>query len=406
MHLALAQPQLISLAAGFVDQGSLPAEATAAALEGVLADPVLARVALQYGPTPGYPPLRQHLLEMLRTADRQPDSERGLSIEQVLLTAGSNQMLNLVSEVLLNPGEIVLCGAPCYFVYLGVLANLGAQPIGVAVDSEGMIPAALEARWRQLQQAGETARVKAIYLNNDFENPSSATLSLPRRHEIVELARRWSHELGRPLYVIEDAAYRELRYDGEDLPSLRALDPDGATVITTGTFSKSFSPGIRVGWGILPPSLVKPVCELKGNLDFGSPHFSQALMAKVLELGLFRPHVEKLRTVYRQKLQAMLAALDEFMRPIAGAAWDVPHGGLYVWLRLPEGLDAGQQGPLLARAMERGVLYVPGRLCYAAAGEPPRDNTIRLSFGVQSPANIRRGIELLAHAIQDCLSRA
>ena len=412
MHMALARPQLISLAAGFVDQETLPVEATRRAAEAVLADPLSARTSLQYGSTPGHPPLRQHLLDRLQLADGHPDAEKSLTIEQVILTAGSNQMLHLLGEVLLDPGDIVLCDAPSYFVYLGMLANLAARVVGVAVDDDGMIPAALEDRLKELKQRGELDRVKAIYINTDFENPSALTLSLARRGEIVELARRWSDNHGgsncnsggstrkpggpngtRRIFVIEDAAYRELRYAGRDLPSLRAFDPDGETVVTTGTFSKSFSPGVRVGWGILPNPLVRPVCELKGNIDFGSPHFSQMLMTKVLELGLFEPHVARLREGYRAKMNAMLAALEEFMRPIPGVKWRTPEGGLYVWLQLPAQIDTGSQGPLLSRAMEHGVLYVPGRFGFPSEGEPPRDNCIRLSFGVQSCANIRRGIE-------------
>ena len=409
MHLALARPQLISLAAGFVDQETLPVEATRRAAEAVLADPLSARTSLQYGPTPGHPPLRQLLLDRLREADGRPDNEKSLSIEQVVLTAGSNQMLHLLAEVLLDPGDIVLCDAPSYFVYLGMLANLGARAVGVAVDDDGMIPTALEDRLKRLKQSGELGRVKAIYINTDFENPSALTLSRARRGEIVDLARRWSDNIGgstrtHRIYVLEDAAYRELRYAGSDIPSLRAFDPDGETVITTGTFSKSFSPGIRVGWGILPKPLVRPLCELKGNIDFGSPHFSQMLMTKIFELGLYEAHVARLQHNYRTKMNAMLAALDEFMRPIPGVHWRTPEGGLYVWLQLPDRIEAGSKGPLLSRAMEHGVLYVPGRFGFPSEGEPPRDNCIRLSFGVQSCANIRRGVELLASAVKECVA--
>ncbi len=244
-------------------------------------------------------------------------------------------------------------------------------------------------------------RVKAIYLTSYYENPHTLSLSLERRAAVVDIARRYSGEF--PIYVIDDAAYRELRYAGENLPSLRAFDETGDTVIVAETFSKSFSPGVRVGWGVLPPALVGPVSSLKGNIDFGSPHLNQHLMSAVLERGLFEPHVELLRTSYRAKLEAMLQAMDDFLADIPGLSWPRPTGGLYVWLQLPAGLAAGPGGTLIEHALAEGVLYVPGEYCYPDEGEPCRHDRIRLSFGVQTPANIRLGIEALARAIRRSL---
>lgn len=395
MSRALANPALISLAAGFVDQQTLPAEPTRQALEAIFSDNSRARAALQYGTTPGYEPLREALLAEARTADGLGDD---LSIEQVILTAGSNQLLHLVVESLLDPGDIVLCAAPTYLVFLGTLGNIGARSVGVAADNEGMIPEALEESLQRIERAGELPRVKAIYLVTYFDNPSGVSMSLARRQRVVEIGRRWSRR-GR-IHVIEDAAYRELRYAGDDIPGLRSLDGTADTVVVAGTFSKSYSPGIRVGWGILPRHLIEPVCNQKGNIDFGSPNFSQHLMAKVLELGLFRPHVERIRAGYRAKLNAMLAAADEYLAPLAGVRWMQPAGGLYVWLRLPDEIDTGPAGKLFDAAVQEGVLYVPGQYCYPVEGEPVRRNTIRLSFGVQSCEKIRHGIESLSRAIR------
>ena len=219
---------------------------------------------------------------------------------------------------------------------------------------------------------------------------------------IVELVKRWSRR-GK-IRILEDAAYRALRYAGPDLPSLRAFDCDGDTVIHTQTFSKSFSPGIRVGWGILPRELVEPVCDQKGNIDFGSANLNQQLMTAVLEEGLFEPHGDKLRDTYRHKQAAMLEAADEFLAPLAGVRWMRPSGGLYVWLELPEDLPAGPSGRLFDAAVERGVLYVPGEYFYPGEGEPVLRNTIRLSFGGQSADRIRVGIESLARAIESVMA--
>jgi 2-aminoadipate transaminase len=402
MHQALAHPELISLAAGFVDPQSLPVEPTRAALEHVLSRPGWAQAALQYGTTAGYAPLRELLLERLRRADGYPRSLQQASIEQVVVTAGSNELLHLLVDTLCDPGDIVLCAAPSYFVFLGMLSNLGVRSIGVAADADGLIPEALHDALAALQRRGELPRVKAVYVTSYFDNPSSVTLAAARRGQIVELARRWSRQ--QRIYVLEDTAYRELRYEGDDLPSLRRWDDEGDTVVHTGTFSKSYSPGIRVGWGILPRALVAPVLDQKGNIDFGSPNFAQHLMAAVLELGLFDPHVEQLRAGYRVKLQAMLDAADEFLGNLPGVHWIAPRGGLYVWLTLPEEIDTGPAGMLYHQAVREGVLYVPGQYCFAREGIAPQHNTIRLSFGVQSPQRIRQGMECLGRAIGTLLS--
>jgi 2-aminoadipate transaminase len=395
MHLALQRPQLISLAAGFVDQHSLPVAATKQAMDALLGEPAAAQAALQYGTTHGFTPLREILLQRLLQADGGGIAP---ALDQVVLSAGSNELLHLVADAILDPGDIVLAGAPNYFVFLGMLGNLGARCIAVAADKHGLVPEALDATLRRLAATGEIERVKAVYVTSYFDNPTSVSVAAERRSEIVSVVKR--HSIRGTIFILEDTAYRELRYAGDDLPSLRAYDDAGDTVVCTGTFSKSFSPGIRVGWGILPRVLVEPVLAAKGNIDFGSPNLNQHLLAKVFELGLYEPHVETLRQTYREKLAAMLAAADEHLAPIGGVGYERPKGGLYVWLTVPEHVDTGTDGELFLRAMDAGVIYVPGRYCYPAEGDRPPDNTIRLSFGVQSAANIRRGVESLAGAIR------
>lgn len=397
MHKALAHPELISLAAGFVDQQSLPLGLTREALDAILSDPQRGRAALQYGTTQGYLPLREIIVDRHKQADGRPETETELSEDQVVVTAGSNQLLHLVSECLFDPGDIVLCTSPSYFVYLGVLQNLGVRAVGVDMDEDGMIPEALKEQFARLEASGELARVKAIYLVDYFDNPSSVTLSADRRPEIVDIAKKWSQE--GPIHILEDAAYRELRYAGEDVPSLRAFDAEGETVIVAGTYSKSFSPGIRVGWGILPKSLVEPVCGLKGNVDFGSPNFAQHLMAAVFEQELYEVHVQRLCREYHAKLKAMLDASEKHLAPLPGVEFLRPEGGLYVWLKVPAEIDTGPEGQLFDLALEEGILYVPGQYCFPAEGMPAARNTIRLSFGVQTPERIREGIEALARAI-------
>lgn len=394
MSRALENPDLISLAAGFVDNDTLPAEPVRQASAALLADPKAANAALQYGTTSGYPVLREMLLEHTRRVD---GLDASVTLEQVVVTAGSNQLLHLVSESLLNPGDIVLCASPSYFVYLGLLAGLGARAVGIASDGDGMIPEALEETLARLGAAGELGRVKAIYLVPYFDNPGGVTMPFERRAAVVDMAKRWSRR--QKIHVVSDEAYRRLRYWGDGIPSTRSCDEEGDTVIVASTFSKSFSPGIRVGWGILPPHLVGPVNDQKGNLDFGSPNFNQHLMAKVLEMGLFEPHVERICEEYRRKLTAMLEAADEHLRPLEGVEWIRPTGGLYVWVKLPEGIPTGMRDPLFDAAVREGVLYVPGEYCYPGEGEPVCRSAMRLSFGVQCCEKIREGVGKLGQAI-------
>ncbi|MFH1265306.1 MAG: PLP-dependent aminotransferase family protein [Planctomycetota bacterium] len=398
MAKTLANPEMVSLAAGFVDHETLPAEATAQALDQILSAPGTARTALQYGTTIGYPPLREALLNRLLMADRLSAEEMGLSTDQVVVTAGSNQLLYLLGDTLLDPGDVVICGAPSYFVVLGTLGNLGARTVGVEIDEHGLIPEAVDDELARFEAEGELGRVKLIYVCTYYDNPSGVTVPTERRAALLETVRRWSQR-GR-IHVIEDTAYRELRYYGDDVRSLRSFDGEGDTVIQVGSFSKSYSPGVRVGWGMLPPRLVGPLLSAKGHLDFGSPNLNQVLMATVLEKGLFDPHVETLRETYRQKTDAILGAADEFLAPIGELRWVRPTGGHYVWLRLPETIDTGVSGRLFDRATAEGVLYVPGEFCYPREGQSAPRNMLRLSFAFPSCENIRKGIEALGRAIR------
>lgn len=398
MAQALANPDLISLAAGFVDQGSLPVEPVRMAIEQVLQDNITACQALQYGTTAGDEPLRRAILEMTLQADGEPADGHSVTVDQVVLTAGSNQLLHLVAESLLDPGDIVICANPSYFVFLGILGYLGVRAVGVDVDGEGMLSSHLERALQELERVGDLDRVKAVYLVPYFDNPAGITMSTQRGTEILEIVNRWSDD--RRIQVIVDEAYRLLRYEGEDVPSIRSLDKEGQTVVVAGTFSKSFSPGIRVGWGILPVHLVEPVLDQKGNVDFGSPYFNQRVMREVMSSDHYADHVESIRGTYRKKRDAMLAAADDHFSSITGVRWHRPSGGLYVWLELPGDVDTGPAGNLLPAAIEEGMLYVPGQYCFPSEGQGVRYNYIRLSYGVQSPKRIDQGIAALARAIR------
>lgn len=398
MKQAVENPQVISLAAGLVDQATLPAAEVRSAGAALLADDALAKAALQYGTTQGAERLRKQLVQHLANLEGCSPETLGIGPDRLILTTGSQQLLSLVGEVLIDPGDIVLVAAPTYFAFLGTLNGLGARTIPVASDGDGMRTDALESALEQLATVGELHRVKLIYIVSWFENPSGVSLSAERRKAVVDIARRWSRE--QQIFVLEDAAYRELRYDGPQLPSVWSFDSARDTVILAQTFSKSFAPGLRVGFGVVPESLMGPLCDRKGNEDFGSANLNQHLLATVFEQGRYAEHVEMLRTTYRSKRDAMLAAAERYFAKLPGVSWVRPHGGLYVWMTLPQSIPTGFESALFRRATQiEKVMYVPGEVSYAGPVDNRPRNQMRLSYGTQTPAGIDEGMRRLAEAV-------
>ena len=398
MRQGVENPDCLSLAAGLVDAATLPVALARRAAEIVLTDETRGRLALQYGHTGGAERLRRAVLAHLATLEGRPADGLGFVPERITLTNGSQQFLSLVAQVLLDPGDVCLVAAPTYFVFLGTVAGVGAETVTVETDGQGMRPDALEATLERLDAAGRLGRVKLIYLVSDFDNPSGYTLAADRRREIVAIAERWSRT--HRIHVLEDAAYRELRYDGTPAPSVLSCDPAGETVIYAGTFSKSFSPGLRVGFGIAPAGLVEAIHARKGNEDFGSAHLNQQIMATVLEEGWYGPHVAVVRQGYARKRDALLAALGRYFAGIDGVSWVRPEGGLYVWMSLPPQVPTGFDSPLFERAAKvEKVMYVPGELCYGGPSETRPRHQMRLSFGVLDPATLDEAAARLARAV-------
>jgi len=402
MQTALANPGLISLAAGFVDQASLPREVMGRLTSEIFNDPTEGRKALQYGTTIGDVVLRREVVGLLERNERVDPGTFAAIFPRVVITTGSAQLLYLVAEALLDPGDIVLVEAPTYFVFLGVLETRGARIIGVPIDDGGMRLDALEATLAELDSQGDLGRVKLIYTVSEHSNPSGISLAEDRRGPLVEIARRWSTQ--GHIYVLEDAAYRGLNYEGDEPRSVWRHDPEGETVILARTFSKTFSPGIKLGFGVLPAPLLDAVLNLKGNHDFGTTNLTQQVMAKALADGSYDRHLGTLIGMYRRKRDIMLDALDEHFAPFDGlVTWTRPQGGMFVWLEAPAQLDMGTTGPVVAHCLERGVLYIPG--AFAFPDEPvlaPR-NFARICFGVPSEADLVEGIRRLASAFEDSL---
>jgi 2-aminoadipate transaminase len=404
MSKALANPQLISLAAGFVDYHTLPTEPLAEQAAAILGDAEAGQIALQYGTTEGLAPLRQRAFEHLAALDNlSPEALPGTA-DDIIVTNGSQQMLHLLTDVLIDPGDVVLAAWPSYFVYTGALDSFGAVVRAVDTDEHGLIPEKLDRLLAGLSKANQLPRVKLIYTCSYHQNPTGLTLSTERRKQLLDIVQKYSTQ--HRILLVEDAAYRELTYgQAETPPSIKRFDEDNAHVALLQTFSKPFAPGLKLGYGLLPSDLIEPVKRSKGGRDFGSANLCQHLMLRSIETGRFDEHVATLRETYRERRDAMLAALQHELGDFADMTWTHPTGGLYVWLTLPEAIDTGADGPLFDRALDEGVLYVPGQYCYPPdpTREVPR-NSMRLSFGVPTVEQIHEGIARLARAVRQVLA--
>jgi len=399
MAEAVTNPNLISLAAGLVDYASLPTGEVGRLASEILAEAQSGQVALQYGTTHGLRELREALLSHLAKLEGRSPQQMCLSLDNCVVTTGSQQGLYILSDILLNPGDLVITSAPSYFVFTGTLASVGADVRSVPIDQDGMRIDLLADLLAELDRSGQLSRLKMIYVVSYYQNPSGISLSAERRGELVELARRYSRE--HRILVVEDSAYRELRYDGPVLPSVKSFDPENEYVALAMTFSKPFSAGMKTGYLFLPDELVDPVLQQKGNHDFGSNNLAQHVICRALVSGVYQEHVQRVRRAYIPKRNAMLDALTEGFAPLGDeVTWTRPAGGLYVWLTLPEDFDTRRGGELFNRCVEKGVLYVPGAYCFAPQPDRPVPaNHMRLSFGVVDIPSIHEGIRRLAEAV-------
>jgi 2-aminoadipate transaminase len=430
MQTALSRPKLISLAAGFTDNPTLPVKISRQVLNRVLRSPKTGRPALQYGITAGETNLRQltarHLqkLDWGRTPCRRPQIH---SPEHVIITGGSQQLLYMTLEALCDEEDIILVEDPTYFVFLSILQSRGIRARGVRLERDGLDLAHLKTVLERLKKSGGIRRVKALYLISYFQNPTGVTTRFEKKRGILKLLKKFERAAGHPIYLIEDAAYRELcfapvaavcdRRSSDETTHVRrsqtaatnygeksALMVHGATdrVIYTGTYSKPYAPGARVGFGLLPEPLFTAVQRIKGNHDFGTANLLQQLLAGALETGLYDKHVAKIEKRYGQKARVMKQALAEHFPPNV-EIWE-SGGGLYFWARLPKNVSTGVKSKVFQTALKNDVLYVPGELCYADdPGRKKPDHEMRLSFGSASEENIREGIKRLGQVLRKFL---
>lgn len=398
MKLTLDHPKLISLAAGFTDHESLPVEETRALLEAVLSSPRPARAALQYGSTVGDMSLRELTADHIRQGDASPRTA-DYAPARTLITHGSQQLLYMTTEALCDPGDIVLVEDPTYFVYLGIMQSHALRARGVQLDEDGLNLAHLEQVLEELRRSGDLPRVKMLYLVTYFQNPTGRTTTWSKKQAALELLRRYESAAGHPIYLLEDAAYRELRFSGGDEKS--ALNtPFADRVIYTGTYSKPFASGARVGFGLLPEPVFSAVARIKGNHDFGTSNLLQQLLARALETGAYEKHLPRLRRRYAAKAARMTSAIRKHFP--ASVRWAEPRGGLYVWAQLPSRFRSGVKSKLFQTALQRDVIYVPGELCYGAdVTRRPPNRELRLSFGGAKDAAIPLGIARLGAVLQE-----
>lgn len=371
----LSLPDMISFAGGYPSPALFDVEGLHAAMEHAMRAPPAEW--LQYANTQGELPLREALVAWM--------ARRGIvaKADQVLVTTGSQQGFDLILRVMLDPGDTVLVERPTYTTALQALRHAGARVLTVGTDADGIDVAELET---VLKERG--AGIKALYTLPTFGNPTGATLSLARRKRLLEVAVR--HRL----LIIEDDAYGDLRFDGEEVPSLAALARDAGAedrLVYLATLSKIVAPGLRTGWMVAPPEIVQRCVIAKQTIDLSTSPWIQGAAAHYLKSGLLERHLPRIRDAYREQAHTMVDALRERLR--GKLAFSAPQGGMFVWGFLPTGIDATA---LVRAAIEEKVMYVPGAPFYAEAPDP---RSLRLCFSMSTPERIRVGVERLERAL-------
>jgi len=379
------RPEVISFAGGLPAPELFPIARFQEACQRVLADK--GPSALQYGTTEGYTPLREMIAHNM--------SRYGIvaGAENVLITSGSQQALDLIGKLLVNPGDRLLVEAPTYLGALQAFDVYGAEYVSVPIDDDGLQTELLDEALR--------SGPKFMYVLPNFQNPGGVTLSEGRRHELVSLADKYG------IPIIEDDPYGQLRYEGEHLPALVVVDrenlrrDDGyrlGNVIYLSTFSKTLAPGLRLGWIVAPIEVIGKLVQLKQGADLHTSTFAQFVAYEVARDGFLDEHVRNIRQVYRQRGDAMLSALKEFFPP--EVTWTHPAGGLFLWVNLPEGMECQA---LFEIALRENVAFVPGDCFYAGGNEGRRH--MRLNFSNAPPEQIREGIRRLSVAVRSQLKR-
>lgn len=335
--------------------------------------------ALQYGPSEGHTGLKKHVTKIMA------QDEIAVNTEDFIITDGSQQALDLIAKIFIDPGDHIIVEAPSYVGALDAFIGYEPKIVAIPLDDEGVRVDLLEKKLKELKRQG--IRPKFMYVVPNFHNPAGVTMSGPRRKRLIELSAEYD------LLLVEDNPYGRLRFEGENLPSLRALDDK---VIYLSTFSKIFSPGIRLGWVVAPHPILEKLIFAKQSADLCSSSFTQRVVEEFLDANDLDEYLAQLTTIYSGRRDAMLEALDEFFPK--EASWTHPHGGFFVWVELPEFIDATE---MLAEAINKKVAFVPGRAFFT---EGAGANYMRLAFCYPSEEDVREGVRRLGEVVKDQIS--
>ena len=329
--------------------------------------------AFQYGATQGVPELREAVAKRY-----------GVPVERVQITSSSQQGIDVCTRVLVNPGDVILTSSPSYLGALQSFRSYRADIRGVKHETDiETFEKAYEDVITQVKSDGK--KIKFLYMIPDFQNPSGESLSLEERRMLVSLAQKYD------FLIVEDSPYRELRYEGEHIPTMYSLDPD--RVIHLGSFSKIFAPGFRLGWAIAHPEILDKIYVCKQSLDLCPPIFDQYLAAEFLNSGRLDANLEKSIALYKSKRDLLLSLLEEYMPE--GVSWTHPEGGLFLFLTMPEGFEAVK---FYDKALDAGVAYVAGEFFHP---DGSGKNTMRMNFSFMNPEKITEGVRLLAELLRD-----
>ncbi len=369
-----SRPEVVSLAGGMPYLSALPLDSLAADVGQLVATEGL--TALQYGSAQGTVELREQICEVmaLEGITAHPDD--------VVVTVGSQMGLDMVTRVFCDPGDVVLAEAPSYVGALGTFSAYQAQVVHVEMDDAGLVPEALRQALAAVRAQGR--RVKFLYTIPNFQNPAGVTLSVQRRSEILDICAQ--HDV----LVVEDNPYGLLGFDGQTYPALRSAEP--TNVVYLGSFSKTFAPGLRVGWVLAPHAVREKLVLAAESATLCPPAFTQAVVSRYLSQHDWKGQIKTYREAYRERRDATLAAMEQQLP--AGCTWTKPEGGFYVWLTVPEGLDTKA---MLPRAVTQRVAYVPGTAFYA---DSFGSRQMRLSYCYPTPERIREGVRRLAAVLE------
>ena len=368
-----SRPEVVSLAGGMPYLAALPLETIAGQVAEMIASDGL--VALQYGSAQGIPELREQICELMALEGIQAHPD------DVVVTVGSQMALDMVTRIFCDPGDVVLAEAPSYVGALGTFTAYQAQVVHVQMDDHGLIPEVLEAALQRLAEKGR--RAKFLYTIPNFHNPAGVTLAVERRQHILQICEQHG------LLILEDNPYGLLGFRGQQYPALRSAEPEN--VVYLGSFSKTFAPGLRVGWALAPHGVKEKLVLAAESATLCPPAFTQNVVSHYLAKHDWKGQIKAYREAYRERCEAMLGALDQHLPE--GCTWTKPDGGFYVWLTLPEGMDAKA---MLPRAITERIAYVPGTAFYADAFGCRQ---LRLSYCYPTPERIKEGVRRLASVV-------